>query len=151
MGASSPLPAPLARRRMTRRAVALAALLGAILFPFEWLGERYPAFGRALGAVFADDARHAVGHLALFVLLGLLALRLAPALLRRPWRYFGLLALAGVGQEAFQLLFKRRALLLDDGRDLLVDLLGLALALAAGWVWQRAGGGRVRGGPTARP
>ena len=150
MGVSSPLPAPLARRRMARRAVALAALLallGAILFPFEWLGERYPAFGRALGGVFADDARHAAGHLTLFVLLGLLALRLAPALLRRPWRYFGLLALAGVGQEAFQLLFKRRVLLLDDGRDLLVDLLGLALALAAGWVWQRAGEGKVRDGP----
>ena len=130
---------PLAQRHLAHRTawlVALLALLGAILFPFEWLGARYPAFGLVLGRVFADDARHATGHLALFVLLGLLALGMSPALLGRPRRYFGLLALAGVGQEAFQLLFKRRALVFDDARDLLVDLLGLGLAFIIVFVFR---------------
>ena len=132
--------------------VALLALLGAILFPLEWLGERWPAFGGALGRVFADDLRHAAGHLALFVLLGLLAPGLFPGLLGRPRRYFGLLILAGVGQEALQLLFKRRSPALDDGRDLLVDLLGLALAFAAARAWRRVvERGKVRQGSQALP
>lgn len=119
------------------RLAPLAILLGGILFPFEWLGQLYPAFGRALNRVFANDLAHAAGHLTLFALLGLTALGLFPALLARPRRYFGLLALIGVGQEALQLLFKRRGLVFDDGRDLVVDLLGLTLALIVAWRWRR--------------
>ena len=66
-----------------------------------------------------------------------LALATFPGLRARPWRYAGLLALAGLGQEFFQLLFKQRPINFDDGRDLVVDLAGLALAFAVAWVWQR--------------
>ena len=51
-------------------------------------------------------------------------------------RYQGLL-LAGVGQEAFQLLYKGRLLLFNDVRDLATDLLGLLLASVIVWVWGR--------------
>jgi hypothetical protein len=88
--------------------------------------------------VFANDLRHAAGHITLFALLGLLALWCWPAPRARPLRYFGALMLAGLGQECFQLLFKQRALVFDDGRDLLVDLLGLAVAFGAAWLWQAA-------------
>jgi hypothetical protein len=116
----------------------LAGLTAFILFPLGWLGAQWPAFGRLLDAVFATDAAHMAGHAALFTLLGLLVLGRFPALLDRRWNYAGLL-LAGVGQECFQLLYKQRGLAFDDGRDLLIDLVGLAIAyaLARGWRWAR--------------
>jgi hypothetical protein len=120
------------------RARALAALLLGLLaftlFPLEWLGSRWPALGGALDRLFATELAHGVGHATLFLLLGLLALAAAPALRERTWRYYALL-LAGLGQEAFQLWFKRRGLAFDDGRDLLVDLLGLSLALVIARLW----------------
>jgi hypothetical protein len=72
-------------------------------------------------------------------MLGLLALAAIPALRRYPWRYLGLLLLAGVGQEAFQLLYKRRLLVFDDTRDLATDLVGLLVAFAIVSI-----GGRLR-------
>jgi hypothetical protein len=80
---------------------------------------------------------HAIGHASLFCLLGLLALAVIPALRRRPWPYLGLLLLAGVGQEMFQLLYKGRPLAFDDARDLVTDLAGLLAALAIVCVWER--------------
>jgi hypothetical protein len=116
----------------------LATLLALILFPFEWLGARWPALGHAIDDVFATETEHAIGHATLFAIFGLLVLTLFPALRWRMWRYFGLLFLAGVGQEGLQLAFKRRGLAYDDARDLLVDLLGLTIAFALVRLWQRS-------------
>jgi hypothetical protein len=51
--------------------------------------------------------------------------------------------LAGVAQEAAQLLFKQRPLAFDDGRDLAVDAVGLALAWGLFWLIWRAQGMRI--------
>src|SRR5262245_20035300 len=116
---------------------ALAAVLGLVLFPLGWLGEVWRPFGQVIDWLFPTAWEHAIGHASLFCLLGLLALAAIPALRRRPWRYLGLLLLAGVGQEAFQLLYKQRLLVFDDTRDLVTDLAGLLLAFAIVWVWER--------------
>ena len=115
----------------------LLVMLALTLFPFGWLGELWPAFGRGLDLVFSNDGRHAVGHAALFCLLGSAALAVFPCLYARPVRYLGMLLLAGVGQEFFQMLYKGRLLLFDDGRDLLTDLAGIVVAFAIVWAWQR--------------
>ena len=109
------------------------ALLAVVLFPFEWLGARWHALGGLIDSIFATDARHALGHATLFALLGGATLAAFPGLRARPWRYAALL-LAGVGQELLQLAFKRRPVNFDDGRDLLVDAAGLALALVVVWL-----------------
>jgi hypothetical protein len=119
------------------RLAPLLVLLALTLIPFGWLGTLSPAFGRALDGVFSTAGWHAAGHAALFCLLGLAALAVQPGLRQRPWRYLGLLSLAGVGQEFFQLLYKGRPLLFDDARDLLTDLAGLLAALLIVWIWRR--------------
>ena len=123
-------------RRLARYA-PLVALLALTLFPFGWLGQMWPAFGRALDGVFSNDARHAVGHASLFFLLGLMALGLLPRLRARPWRYLGFMLLVGTGQEFFQMLYKGRLLLFDDSRDLLTDMVGVLVALLVVWGWER--------------
>ena len=119
------------------RLMPLLMLLTLILFPFGWLGEQWPAFGRELDQLFSTDGRHAIGHAALFTLLGLAALIVLPQLRTRPMRYLGMLLLVGVGQEFLQLLYKRRLLLFDDGRDLLTDLVGILIAFTVIWSWRR--------------
>ena len=91
---------------------------------------------RPADTTFPTDLQHAIGHFSLFALLGGLALATFPNLRARPWRYAGLLALAGLGQECFQLLFKQRPINFDDGRDLVVDLAGLALAFVLVQIWE---------------
>jgi hypothetical protein len=125
------------------RMAPLLGLLLLTLFPFGWLGEVWPALGRGIDGVFSTAGRHAVGHATLFFLLGLLALIVFPRLNGRPWRYMGLLLLAGVGQEFFQMLYKGRLMMFDNSRDLLTDLAGLAAAYALVWVWRRLRAGRV--------
>ena len=121
----------------TMRLVSLLVLLALTLFPFGWLGQRWPAFGRGLDQVFSTDGRHAAGHAALFCLLGCAALMVLPHLRTRPMRYLSMLLLVGVGQELFQLLYKGQLLLFDDGRDLLTDLAGIVVAFAVVWSWRR--------------
>ncbi len=133
---TSPTQPAIANRRTLLRVAPLTALLALILFPFEWLGRLWPAFGHALDDAFATETEHAIGHATLFAIFGLLALTLFPALRQRSWRYFGLLLLAGLGQEGFQLLFKWRPLAYDDVRDLLVDLIGLTLAFVLVRLWR---------------
>ncbi len=118
------------------RAAPLGALLALTLFPFEWLGAHWRSLGRMIDTTFPTDLQHAIGHFSLFALLGGLALATFPNLRARPWRYAGLLALAGLGQECFQLLFKQRPINFDDGRDLVVDLAGLALAFVLVQIWE---------------
>jgi hypothetical protein len=117
------------------RLAALAVGLALVLFPFGWLGEVWRPFGQVVDDLFSTVWAHAIGHASLFCLLGLVALAIFPVLRRYPLRYLGLLLLAGVGQETFQLLYKGRLLLFDDMRDLVTDLLGLLLAFAIVWVW----------------
>jgi hypothetical protein len=112
-------------------------LLVLTLFPFGWLGRFWPAFGRGLDTIFANDGRHAIGHATLFCLLGLVALIVLPRLRKMPWRYLGVMLLAGVGQEFFQMLYKGRLLLFDNSRDLLTDLAGVLVALVIVWGWER--------------
>ncbi len=119
------------------RLAPLLVLLALTLFPFGWLGELWPALRHGLDLVFSSDGRHAVGHASLFCLLGLVALAVLPQLHARPARYLGMLLLAGVGQELFQMLYKGRLLLFDDGRDLLTDLAGIVVAFAVVWCWRQ--------------
>ena len=124
-------------RGMPPRLALLAVGLALVLFPFGWLGEVWRPFGQVTDYLFSTVSAHAIGHASLFLLLGLLALAIFPMLCRHPWRYLGLLLLAGVGQEAFQLLYKGRPLVYDDLRDLATDLAGLLLALGFFWAWSR--------------
>jgi hypothetical protein len=133
----------IANRRALLRLALVSILLVLILFPFEWLGAWWPAFDHALGTTFATEIDHAIAHATLFAILGLLVLMLFPALQWHARRYFGLLVLAGMGQETLQLAFKQRALAYDDMRDLLVDLLGLALAFVLVRLWQLAAMSRI--------
>jgi hypothetical protein len=121
-------------RPAARRLAPLLILLGVVLFPFEGLAARYPALDDVLGRAFPTDWHHAIGHATLFALLGFTTLLAIPALGRRPARYFGLLVLAGLGQELFQLAFKQRPPVFDDARDLVVDLFGLGLAFGVVWL-----------------
>lgn len=113
-------------------------LLALILFPFGWLGDVWPPFGAVLGVVFATAQLHAVGHALLFFTLGLLALYIFPLLAAHPLRYAGVMLLASLGQEAFQLLYKQRPLEFDDYRDVVVDAVAWTLAFTLVWAWRRA-------------
>ena len=121
----------------TLQLVPLFVVLALTLFPFGWLGELWPAFGSRIDYVFSTDERHALGHAALFCLLGLATLAGLPRLHARPVHYIALLLLVGVGQEVFQTLYKGRLLLFDDSRDLLTDLVGISVAFALGQIWRR--------------
>jgi len=136
---------PRARARAFRQIAPVLVVLALILFPFGWLGETWPAFGWALGWVFATAREHAVGHTTLFCTLGALALATFPSLRARPWLYLSAILIAGVGQEAFQLLYKRRPLAFDDGRDLATDLAGALLAFGIIRVWQLIQGAKHHG------
>jgi len=115
--------------------------LALILFPLGWLGEVWRPLGAVIDWLFPNAWAHAIGHASLFGLLGLLTLAAIPALRRRPRAYLGLLLLAGVGQEAFQALYKGQLLVFDDTRDIATDLIGglAALALIQAWAWFRRG------------
>lgn len=99
------------------------------LFPFGWLGLVVPGFGNWLDGVFFNDWVHALGHGTIFFILGLALLALFPALPKRLWLFYLCILLGGVGQEFFQLLFKRQLLVFDDSRDIVTDLVGATLAV----------------------
>ncbi|HEU4327740.1 MAG TPA: hypothetical protein VFS21_31665 [Roseiflexaceae bacterium] len=123
-----------ARRPRTLLAL-LAAALALVLFPFGWLGELWQPFGLWLGLTFPGTFQHAAGHIALFALLGGLALLAFPPLRQHPWRYLGLLLLVGLAQEGLQALYKGQVYWFDCARDLGTDLLGAGLALLAVQLW----------------
>jgi hypothetical protein len=114
-----------------KRLWPLLALGGLVLFPFGWLGEVWPPFGRVLDWGFATKREHAVGHSIMFGLLGLLLLTVFPLLQARLGLYLGAILAAGIGQETFQLLYKNRPLVFDDFRDLAVDLTAALLVFLA--------------------
>ncbi len=79
---------------------------------------------------------HAIGHSALFFLLGLFALVVSTALRIRPMLYLCLMLLVALGQEALQSIFKQELPNIYDGRDILFDLLGAGIALGVVWMWR---------------
>jgi hypothetical protein len=119
------------------RLAPLLVLLALTLFPFGWLGSLWPLVGRGIDVAFPTDIHHAIGHASLFCLLGLVALAVLPRLRAQPWRYTGIMLLAGIGQEFFQMLYKGHVLLFDNSRDLLTDLAGVLVAFAIVRAWQR--------------
>lgn len=106
----------------------LAMMLAVVLFPFGWLTLQWPAFAGFMGALFTGWLSHAIGHTVLFVGLGLALLLAFPGLRRRPWLYAGLMLLAALGQEGFQLLYKGRGVNLNDLNDLIIDMVAAAIA-----------------------
>ncbi|HEY7346935.1 MAG TPA: hypothetical protein VH599_01355 [Ktedonobacterales bacterium] len=113
----------------------LAGLL-IVLFPFDWLSEVWPAFGRPFDLVFVNARDHAIGHATMFLLMSLLALLSIPALRPRPALYFGLMLLVGVGQETLQAFFKQAFPNIYAGRDLFFDLTGVTAAYLIVFTWR---------------
>src|SRR5689334_21398914 len=105
-------------RNQVMRLWPLLMLGGLVLFPFGWLGEVWPPFGRVLDWVFATNREHAASHAIMFGLLGLVLLSVFPFLQARIGLYLRAMLAAGIGQEMFQLLYKARPLVFDDFRDL---------------------------------
>ena len=111
----------------------LLAALAVTLFPFDWLGEVWPAYARVFDVVFATTLSHEIGHATIFFLTGLFVLLSVPLVQRRPLLYFGLLLAVAVGQEALQALFKWQLPTIWDGRDLFFDCTGFTLAYLLLW------------------
>jgi hypothetical protein len=114
---------------------ALAAIV-LVLFPFDWLGQVWPAYGQVFDQVFATAISHEIGHATLFFIAALLILSSFPALRSRPLRYFVVMVLGALGEEALQSLFKLQLPTIWDGRDLLLDLVGIVTAYFAIRLWQ---------------
>jgi hypothetical protein len=128
-------------------AAGVAAVAGIlVLFPFDWLGEVWPAYAAIFDRVFVNAQAHLIGHATLFAIAGLLVLYAFPALRARPGRYLLVMALGAVGQEALQALAKRQMPTVYDGRDLLLDLVGFTAAylLVAGMLAARGARARKR-------
>lgn len=117
---------------------ALAVLAGAVvLFPFDWLGNVWPAYGAIFDQVFASAQSHMFGHAVLFFIAGSLVLAAMPRLRHRPLLFLGVMVLLSLAEEGIQSLFKAQLPRLGDGRDLLLDLVGYASAYAVAGVRQR--------------
>jgi hypothetical protein len=115
----------------------LIALLALALFPVGWLTRLSSVADRIGGALFPNEAAHAVGHTLLFAAIGLALLSTFPALRRRPARYFGLILAIALGQEAFQLLYKQRPVVLNDVTDIAIDLVAAGLVMLLWYNWAR--------------
>jgi len=131
---------PSAKRSLLKKALMrlwpFLIALAIVLFPFDWLTEVWPAYRQVFDRVFVTARDHAIGHSALFFLLGLFALVVSPALRIRPLLYLGLMLLVALGQEALQSIFKQELPNIYDGRDILFDLLGVMVAFVVMWTWQ---------------
>ncbi len=111
-----------------RGVCVLVLVIAAVLFPCGWLGEFSPAFRNVLDRAFPDAWLHAVGHVTIFLLLGSLLLRTAPALRRRPIVYLAIMLCFAFGQEAFQAVYKDEFSAFDTLRDLVTDSCGFGMA-----------------------
>jgi len=119
------------RARIVRRALLIGGPLvaaGLVLFPFDWLGNVWPAYRAIFDVVFATPLSHIIGHAALFGLTGLLLLAL-PLLRARPAVYLAIMAAGALAEEAIQALAKRSWPTWWDARDLALDLVGSVVAL----------------------
>lgn len=122
-------------RTMVVRLWPLAIGTVLVLFPFDWLGNIWPAYQQVFERVFVGAREHHIGHSTLFFMVGLMVLVSFPTLRTRPIMYFGLMLLAAISQELVQDLFKFVIPDLADGLDLLFDALGFTVAFLAVWGW----------------
>jgi len=131
---------PSAKRSLLKKALMrlwpFLIALAIVLFPFDWLTEVWPAYRQVFDRVFVTARDHAIGHSALFFLLGLFALVVSTALRIRPLLYLCLMLLVALGQEALQSIFKQELPNIYDGRDILFDLLGVMVAFVVMWIWR---------------
>jgi hypothetical protein len=99
-------------------------LLGILWFPFDWLAEKWPAFGVPFRQIFRDAHDHFVGHSIFFFFVGALLLAYWPALRHRPQWYFPGLVLAALVQETVQAIFRRQVPTFTDFNAFKGDALG---------------------------
>ncbi len=131
-------------RTIIMRLWPLAIGLVLVLFPFDWLGNVWPAYRQVFTQVFVGAREHHIGHSALFFIVGLIVLLSFPALCTRPLLYFGLMISVAIAQELVQDIFKLQMPDLADGLDLLFDAIGFIVAylVVRGWQsvlrWRRA-------------
>jgi len=129
---------PSAKRSLLKKALGrlwpFLIALAIVLFPFDWLTQVWPAYRQVFDRVFVTARDHAIGHSALFFLLGMFALVVSPALRKRPFLYLGLMLLVALGQEALQSIFKQELPNIYDGRDILFDVLGVTVAFVVMWI-----------------
>lgn len=116
--------------------LAIGAVL--VIFPFDWLGNVWPAYQQLFERVFVGAREHHIGHSTLFLIVGLIVLLSFSALRTRPLLYFLLMISAAIAQELVQDLFKYVLPDLSDGLDLLYDAVGFAIAYLIVWGWQAA-------------
>lgn len=112
------------------RLIIFALVLLGALFPVGWLSTLNPVAAAIDDLLFATDLSHAIAHGLLFFAVGMGTLAAFPALRRMPVRFFVLMLLLGVAQEAFQLLYKQRPIGFDEYRDLATDATGYVVAFA---------------------
>ena len=123
-------------RTIIMRLWPLAIGVVLVLFPFDWLGNVWPAYQHVFERVFVGVREHHFGHSTLFLIVGLIVLLSFPALRTRPLLYFGLMITAAIAQELVQDLFKFVVPDLLDGLDLLFDAIGFTIAYLIVWGWQ---------------
>lgn len=130
----TPLAMPEKGGRWTARLrmlVPALAVVGLVLFPFDWLSDVWPGYAQVFDRVFVTARDHAIGHAALFAIAGALAVVTLPGLRARPARYFGLVLAGALAEELIQALARRHLPNPGDARDLLFDLAGATIAYAA--------------------
>lgn len=115
----------------------LIVLVAIALFPFGWLTHLSPVADRLGDVFFPNEAAHAVGHALIFAAIGAALLLAFPLLRRRPALYFAVVLAVALGQEAFQLLYKRRPVVVNDITDIGTDLVAATLVLALWYLWSR--------------
>ncbi len=108
----------------------IAALLGILWFPFDWLAVVWPPFGIPFRRVFHNAHDHFIGHTTFFFIVGALLLAYIPAARRRPlWYAIGVVG-AALAQETVQSIFRHETPTFTDYNAFRGDALGAALAFA---------------------
>jgi hypothetical protein len=131
------------RSSLTRARLApLVALLIIILLPYGWIAEHLAWLDAVVELLFATEAAHAAGHTLIFAAVGAALLGIFPALLARPWLYFGLILVVALAQEGLQLLTKGRGIVLNDVTDIGTDLVAAGVSFALARLAARQGAGR---------
>lgn len=115
----------------------LLILVIMVLLPYGWLAEQWSLFHTVIDFLFSTEFAHTIGHLTIFMVLGTAVLRVFPRLQQQPRLYLALIVALGVAQEILQLVtFKHHAVSLDEGYDLLIDIIGAGIALSIIRRWQ---------------
>ena len=115
--------------------VLVAAIL--VLFPFDWLGAIWPAYGQLFDIVFATALAHHIGHITIFLLASIFILYAFPTLLARPFLYFIIMVVGALSEEALQAISKFHLPTWGDGRDLVRHEVGEDAAdESILWVWR---------------